>query len=115
MNEPNVATEEIEPIVQPIVESEDEGEKKSIVDAPPPTYAPEPPASLHDGDDDALEAQEAVAETNQDNRVHMKVGLDAPWSARMWEVFTTFWPLGFIAFGGPQVRTMMACNLICLH
>jgi chromate transporter len=22
----------------------------------------------------------------------------------MWEVFTTFWPLGFVAFGGPQAH-----------
>jgi chromate transporter len=29
---------------------------------------------------------------------------DAPWSSRMWEVFTTFWPLGFVAFGGPQAH-----------
>jgi len=25
---------------------------------------------------------------------------DASWSQRMWEVVTTFWPLGLIAFGG---------------
>ena len=29
---------------------------------------------------------------------------DIPWSTRMWEVFTTFWPLGFVAFGGPQAH-----------
>jgi len=29
---------------------------------------------------------------------------DIPWRTRMWEVFTTFWPLGFIAFGGPQAH-----------
>jgi hypothetical protein len=39
-----------------------------------------------------------------DKRTKMKVAADAPWSERMWEVFTTFWPLGFVAFGGPQVR-----------
>jgi hypothetical protein len=33
------------------------------------------------------------------------VAVDAPWSERMWEVFYTFWPLGFVAFGGPQVRS----------
>lgn len=43
-------------------------------------------------------------ETTDKKKVHMKVAADAPWSARMWEVFTTFWPLGLIAFGGPQVR-----------
>ena len=85
MNEPNKSTEEIEPIV----ESEGEVDKKVDTSAPP---------SVNNGDDNA------VTETTQDNRLHMQVGLDAPWSARMWEVFTTFWPLGFIAFGGPQVR-----------
>mmetsp|Transcript_10991 Transcript_10991/g.20535 ORF Transcript_10991/g.20535 Transcript_10991/m.20535 type:complete len:486 (+) Transcript_10991:85-1542(+) len=29
---------------------------------------------------------------------------DIPWKTRMWEVFTTFWPLGFVAFGGPQAH-----------
>lgn len=33
------------------------------------------------------------------------VSADAPWSERMWEVFSTFWPLGLVAFGGPQVIT----------
>ena len=32
------------------------------------------------------------------------VSVDAPWSERMWEVFTTFWPLGLVAFGGPQAH-----------
>jgi chromate transporter len=43
-------------------------------------------------------------EENDDKRIHMKVAADAPWKDRMWEVFTTFWPLGFIAFGGPQAH-----------
>jgi hypothetical protein len=29
---------------------------------------------------------------------------DIPWKTRMWEVFTTFSPLGFVAFGGPQAH-----------
>ena len=29
---------------------------------------------------------------------------DTPWSTRMKEVFTTFWPLGLVAFGGPQAH-----------
>lgn len=32
------------------------------------------------------------------------ISADSPWSVRMWEVFTTFWPLGLIAFGGPQAH-----------
>mmetsp|Transcript_5504 Transcript_5504/g.6180 ORF Transcript_5504/g.6180 Transcript_5504/m.6180 type:complete len:484 (+) Transcript_5504:2361-3812(+) len=31
-------------------------------------------------------------------------GEDTPWGSRMREVFTTFWPLGFVAFGGPQAH-----------
>ena len=34
----------------------------------------------------------------------MTVPADAPWKDRMWEVFTTFWPLGLVAFGGPQAH-----------
>jgi chromate transporter len=37
-------------------------------------------------------------------KVLMKVAADAPWKDRMWEVFSTFWPLGLIAFGGPQAH-----------
>lgn len=29
---------------------------------------------------------------------------DTPWRTRMWEVFKTFSPLGFVAFGGPQAH-----------
>lgn len=39
-----------------------------------------------------------------DKRQHMTVAADAPWSERMWEVFQTFWPLGLVAFGGPQAH-----------
>ena len=31
------------------------------------------------------------------NKIHMKVAADAPWKDRMWEVFTTFWPLGLVS------------------
>ena len=37
-------------------------------------------------------------------KIHMKVAADAPWVDRMWEVFHTFWPLGLVAFGGPQAH-----------
>lgn len=51
-------------------------------------------------------AAEASSEEQEDGdkRAHMKVAADAPWKDRMWEVFSTFWPLGFIAFGGPQAH-----------
>ncbi len=39
-----------------------------------------------------------------DKRTKPQLSADAPWSQRMWEVFTTFWPLGLVAFGGPAVR-----------
>jgi hypothetical protein len=47
-------------------------------------------------------------ETDDDGKKKKKkiqmVAADAPWKDRMWEVFTTFWPLGLIAFGGPQAH-----------
>ena len=43
-------------------------------------------------------------ETKKSKKRHMTVAADAPWSERMWEVFSTFWPLGLIAFGGPQAH-----------
>jgi hypothetical protein len=65
---------------------------------------PEAPAS---GDGDVVEkaGSEEMKETVDDEpkKTHMKVAADAPWKDRMWEVFSTFWPLGLIAFGGPQV------------
>jgi len=29
---------------------------------------------------------------------------ETPWKTRMWEVFSTFWMLGLVAFGGPQAH-----------
>lgn len=29
---------------------------------------------------------------------------DTPWLTRLHEVLVTFWPLGFVAFGGPQAH-----------
>ena len=73
-----------------------------------------------DGNDDG---------NTDDKKTHMKVAADAPWKDRMWEgtlviflawilathchlsrvifrpaVFSTFWPLGLVAFGGPQAH-----------
>lgn len=50
------------------------------------------------------EASPPTDEGNGDNKIRMTVAADAPWTERMWEVFTTFWPLGFVAFGGPQAH-----------
>jgi hypothetical protein len=53
-------------------------------------------------------SSEVITEEVNDEpkRTHMKVAADAPWKDRMWEVFSTFWPLGLIAFGGPQVSCL---------
>jgi hypothetical protein len=50
-------------------------------------------------------SSEEIKEEGKDEmkKTHMKVAADAPWKDRMWEVFSTFWPLGLVAFGGPQV------------
>jgi hypothetical protein len=53
-------------------------------------------------DKDDVESNE---EPEEGKKKKMKmVAADAPWKDRMWEVFTTFWPLGLIAFGGPQAH-----------
>lgn len=46
------------------------------------------------------------------------VAADAPWIERIREVFVAFWPLGFVAFGGPPVRNLpkwneIRCETIC--
>lgn len=48
--------------------------------------------------------EEIEEEERKSKKRHMVVSADAPWVDRMWEVFTTFWPLGLIAFGGPQAH-----------
>ena len=35
---------------------------------------------------------------------HSRVSANAPWRDRYIEVVDTFWPLGLIAFGGPQAH-----------
>ena len=79
---------------------------------------PEPPAvePSKEENQDAVQVVEEAATKNDEADIegeptsskskqrHMTVAVDAPWSARMWEVFITFWPLGFVAFGGPQAH-----------
>jgi hypothetical protein len=67
----------------------------------PTTVAPEEPQVVFDEEASSEEIKEEV--NDETKKTHMKVAADAPWKDRMWEVFSTFWPLGFIAFGGPQV------------
>jgi hypothetical protein len=46
---------------------------------------------------------EHSGEKEEETKTKLLVSVDAPWGERMLEVFSTFWPLGFVAFGGPQV------------
>jgi len=50
------------------------------------------------------DAENGVVTKNEPNGAPVIAGEDIPWGTRMWEVFTTFWPLGFVAFGGPQAH-----------
>lgn len=53
------------------------------------------------GDDEEEQLkEEGKVEKNDDSGL----AEDIPWKTRIWEVFTTFWPLGFVAFGGPQAH-----------
>ena len=72
-------------------ELETKGEEKAVVEV----------AEVVEGDSSNEGGEE---KGKNDKKVHMKVSADAPWSERMWEVFSTFWPLGLVAFGGPQVK-----------
>ena len=65
--------------------------------------APVKPEANEEGlpEDEAVEPNvDDAGEDDQANdkkkKIQMKVSADAPWSERMWEVFTTFWPLGFV-------------------
>ena len=68
----------------------------------------DPPA--HHGDDAEAGVVATTTDDDKDDdekddkRIHMTVAADAPWKDRMWEVFVTFWPLGLVAFGGPQAH-----------
>lgn len=48
--------------------------------------------------------EEFVKEEDEEGGGKEVIEEDSPWSTRMWEVFTTFWMLGFVAFGGPQAH-----------
>ena len=80
-----------------------------------PAAAPqEEPTSANDVEQPAAAAEEPVEEAKPEDVVDVDdadadqdpvkdedtkqkaVSVDAPWSERMWEVFTTFWPLGFV-------------------
>jgi len=48
--------------------------------------------------------EEPATTTTEESKKIPSLPADAPWADRMWEVFTTFWPLGICAFGGPQAH-----------
>jgi hypothetical protein len=57
---------------------------------------------------DDVEANGVEQEENDDKGDPVKevsvVSADAPWLERYIEVIKTFWPLGLVAFGGPQAH-----------
>jgi chromate transporter len=75
-----------------------------------PADAPAATEQQRKTDDDYMETvdvengEDEMEDEIDTKKVHMRVSPDAPWKERMWEVFTTFWPLGLIAFGGPQAH-----------
>jgi chromate transporter len=60
-------------------------------------------ASASASNEDDIENIKSRQETNDNSKQNELVD-DIPWATRMGEVFTTFWPLGFVAFGGPQAH-----------
>ena len=83
-----------------------EEEKNEEIEAPLGEKAGDPSEELLNTGTGATVTAVEVKDGDEDvddKRIKMKVAADAPWSERMWEVFSTFWPLGLVAFGGPQV------------
>jgi chromate transporter len=78
------------------VEATPSGVQSDVQDGPPS----EGPTVDKKEDDSADETSQEEDKKTKENYV----SADAPWSERMWEVFSTFWPLGLVAFGGPQAH-----------
>mmetsp|Transcript_4151 Transcript_4151/g.9151 ORF Transcript_4151/g.9151 Transcript_4151/m.9151 type:complete len:526 (-) Transcript_4151:178-1755(-) len=92
-------TAEEEKQEEPVVDADDGGDVENVDKA----VEDELPADEKQPEE-TENAEQSPEEAADDKKIHMKVDADAPWSERMWEVFTTFWPLGFVAFGGPQAH-----------
>ena len=60
------------------------------------------------GDTEGIEVDDTDDKKDDDSRV----SVNAPWSERMWEVFSTFWPLGLVAFGGPQAHVAILRDVL---
>jgi chromate transporter len=85
--------------VEVSIEPKDEEEKQEEV--------PDLEESLHGPDGETDEKGNVPTEDDEkedEKKKISRVSADAPWSERMYEVFTIFWPLGFVAFGGPQAH-----------
>jgi hypothetical protein len=66
--------------------------------------------AVEDNTNVVVDGQEDETEGNQhdDNKnVRKYVAADAPYRERLWEVLITFWPLGLVAFGGPQAHVAL--------
>ena len=77
------------------------GEQEPVEEGEEVVRAP----TKEDEDEEVVEVVDQEEESDGPKKKQMLVSADAPWKDRMWEVFSTFWPLGLVAFGGPQVRT----------
>ncbi len=51
--------------------------------------------------------EEAVEDENTEQPGPKYVAADSPYRERLWEVLVTFWPLGLVAFGGPQAHVAL--------
>jgi chromate transporter len=51
-----------------------------------------------------IETGESEDQDGKEGKDITRIAADAPWWDRMKEVFMTFWPLGLVAFGGPQAH-----------
>jgi len=63
-----------------------------------------------DKDTKPIHADEETPTTTTNEENPLEPNKDTPLSQRVWEVFITFWPLGFIAFGGPQAHVVSCHN-----
>ena len=81
----------------------DNKEEEKVEEAPETThtFAENGETAVNGENGDPESPAEEVAAEKKNVKT---VSADAPWGERMWEVFSTFWPLGLIAFGGPQAH-----------
>ena len=90
------------------LKNEEEKEEEQPVAAAIPTsddnkVSPEKIVDSEEGTNEN-DGRDEDASVGDQKRYKITLAADAPWTKRMWEVFTTFWPLGLIAFGGPPAH-----------